>query len=501
MIDRSDTRIQSAGAAAVPGGASDSACPTGSAGLIDRLGPALVYSLFSAARTVQIHDLNNRASQTALSRLVQTLEQLLAAEGRITLAVNSDLLSVNDVRIIVDSQSVGPILYLIDQMKKMRVEEIDFAPGIMPGEMGSFLKLFFAEANGEDVFGELTRRLADAGTTNIRPTEWIEREHYLRDAKIERREVREESNKAMARAVRFMGEVLRAIEQRRPIQIPKAHRLTQQIADIIRVDESVLVGLASIKDYDEYTFSHSVNVSVLSMLIADRLRLGKNETAQLGVAALFHDIGKTHIPLSILNKPKTLDPDEWKFMERHTMLGVIELSRVRSLQAVLDPVFVSLQHHLLYNGEGYPHKPGSWKIHPYTPIIVVADIFDAMTSPRVYRGHTLTPDRALRFVLRKSGTMFDPLIAKAFIKAMGLYPIGTVVELDTGEKAVVIRQNGRPRMLHRPVVARLGDGGPQDDLIDLTELSEDGVSWRRTIVRAIHDRSLEAQKADCFIVK
>jgi len=476
-------------------------CTTGATSHIDRLGPLFVNCLFGASRTLQIYDVSNRASQAILSKLMQTLKELADFEGRVTVTVATDLLLINDVRLIVDSQNAGPLLYLIDEMAKRRIEEIDFATETTLVEMGAFVKLFSMEPSEEDVFGELNRRLAEAAVTNVRLTERIERARYLRDSKVERREIREESNRVMSRAITYMGEVLRTIEQRRPIQLPKAHRLTQQLADIIRVDETILVGLASIRDYDEYTFSHSVNVSVLSMLIADRMGLGKNDIAQIGVAALLHDIGKTHIPQSILSKPGTLTTPEWTFMERHTMLGVIELSRVRSLRGVLDPMFVSLQHHLLYNGSGYPEKPGSWKLHAYTQLITVADIFDALTTPRVYRKHTLTPDRALCFILNRIGAIFDPIVARVFIKTMGVYPVGTVVELDDGARAVVVRQNEQARLAHRPFVVMLHTDGPRGDPVDLAEKAGRGTTYRRTIIRSVQDESFESQKASCFIMK
>jgi putative nucleotidyltransferase with HDIG domain len=468
---------------------------------IDHLRPVLVHGLFSAGRTLHIYDLNNRASQTVVARLLETLEKFHAADGHVTVTVATDLLLINDVRVVVDAQSMGSVLYVIDEMRKRNVEEIDFPAGCTAAELGTFLKLFFVEPEGEDVFGELSNRLTNAGVTNIKLTEWVERETYLREAKVERREIREESNRVMSRAVLFMGEVMRSIEQQRPIRLHKAHRLTQQMADIIKTDESILVGLASIKDYDEYTFSHSVNVSVLSMLIADRMGLNKSVAAQIGVAALLHDIGKTHIPQSILNKPASLTEEEWKWMERHTMLGVIELSRVRSLRAIVDAVFVSLQHHLEFGGGGYPQKPGNWQLHPFVHIVIVADVFDAMTTPRVYREQTLTPDRVLRFILHNSGKTFDPLVAKVFAKAMGVYPVGTVVDLDTGERAVVVRQNEDTRLMHRPVVVLLNEGGPHGDPVDLSERADGTGTYRRTITRSVHQRSYEASKASCFITK
>ena len=502
---REHKQNRNAGAGAAGAGEGHALSVTEPGTVIDRLGPVLAHRLFSAGRTAQIHDLGNRAARAALDQLRQVLGELGEVEGRVVLAIAADLLSINDVRIIVDPQAMGPVLYLIDEMKKRKVEEIDFAPEVGAGELGAFLKIFFAEPSGEDVFGDLARDLSTAGVVNIRLTEWIERVKYLRDAKVNRQEVREESNKAMARAVMFMGEIVRAIEQRRPVQLPKANRIAQQMADIIRTDETVLVGLASIKDYDEYTFAHSVNVSVFSMLIADRLRMHKNDVSQIGVAALFHDVGKTHIPHTLLNKPDSLSTDEWKLMERHPVLGVLELSRARSLRAMVDPLFVSLEHHLLFNGGGYPGKPGPWELHPYVHIVTLADVFDAMTTPRVYRKHTLTPDSALRFIAAKSGDLFDPLIVKVFVRAMGVYPVGTVVELDNGQRAVVTRQNEHCRMLHRPIVSLLGENGPTGEQVDLSEqvggAGGDATDYRRTIVRSLHDRRYEARKADCFIAR
>jgi putative nucleotidyltransferase with HDIG domain len=468
--------------------------------LIDRLGPLFIHYLFSAARTVQIHSLGNDAAVTAVSRLAESLLELGEVEGRVAVILSTDLLSINDVRIVVDPQSMGPVLFLIEEMKKRKVEEIDFPPDPGTDELGAFLKEFFADTSEEDVFGDLSARLAEAGVREIRLTEWIERVKYLRDAKVNKKEIREESNRAMARAVMFMGEVVRAIEQSRPVQVPKANRITQQMADIIRTDETILVGLASIKEYDEYTFAHSVNVSVLSMLIADRLGLRKSDVAQVGVAALFHDIGKTHIPQEVLNKPANLDAGEWHMMERHPMLGAIELSRVRSLRSVADQLLVALQHHVQFDSKGYPRKPGEWKIHPFVKIVSVADVYDAMTTPRIYRENVLRPDSALRFIARGSGGLFDPLVVKVFVRAMGIYPVGTVVRLDSREYAVVTRQNEQCSLMHRPVVAVLDPEGRAGEQVDLAERGPNG-AYKRSILDSVRDAQYEVKKADYFVMK
>ena len=464
-----------------------------------RLGPELANAIFSASRTVRIHAMNNRATQAVIQRLAEIIREFGHLEGRLTVAVVTDLLVVNDVRVVVDSQHIAPVLFVIETMKERHVEEIDITPDVNTDELGRFLQVFFADPAEGDVFGVLTRQLSEAGVERIRLTEWIERVKSLRDTRIDRKSIQEESNKAMSRAVMFMGEVMRAVEHKHPVQVTKALRLTQRMADIIQVDESVLMGLSSIKDYDEYTFAHSVNVSVTSMVIADRLGLAKSEIAEIGIAGLLHDIGKMHVPLSVLNKTEALEPAEWEAMTRHPMLGVIELSRVRSLRMIASPLFVTLQHHVQVSGNGYPHKPGGWDLHRHTRIVAVADVYDAMTTARSYRREPLAPGKALRFIHKMGGKIFDPMVVKAFIRAMGLYPVGSAVKLDTGELAVVVRQNPDVHLAHRPVVQRIGPDGAVGQPVDLASQNPAGTGHLCSIVASADDQVSAAHRAGCFL--
>ena len=185
-------------------------------------------------------------------------------------------------------------------------------------------------------------------------------------------------------------------------------------------------------------------------------------------------------------------------MKYHTFFGVKELSRIKALREVADGLFVALQHHVHYSMDGYPQKPGGWDLRLFSRIVTVADYFDAMTTPRVYQP-PFTPDRTLRFILSKSGQIFDPFIAKVFIQAMGLYPIGTVVELDTGERAVVVKQNENHRFIHRPYVSLLG--ATSDTPIDLTETASGGNGFRRSIVTALYDKAAEVTKRRAFLTE
>ncbi|UCG53209.1 MAG: HD-GYP domain-containing protein [Candidatus Latescibacterota bacterium] len=468
---------------------------------IHEIGPLFIHYLFSAAKTVQVHDLNNRATTRVLLDLLEQLHKLAEVEGVVTLRVSADYIHLNDVRLTIDSQNFGPFMYVLEEVRERDIEIIEFHPEVAIEEMGRFLQIFFGDMPDDDVFGQIETRIADASITHIKITQWVERERHLQDHSEEQRNIRKDSTKVFFRTVLLMGEVLKGMEQKRVIKVRKAERLTQQMVDIIQADESILVGLTSIKNFDEYTFAHSVNVCVLSMLMADHLKLYKSDTARLGVAALFHDIGKTYVPQSILNNPSKLEGRDWDLMKYHTFFGVKELSRVKTLREVVDALFVSLQHHVHFNGNGYPQKPAGWNLRLFTRIVTVADYYDAMTSPRIYKMDPVTPDRALRFILHKSGEIFDPFVAKVFLRAMGVYPIGTVVELDTGEICMVVKQNESSRFMHRPFVTPLlydGTFSPNVEPFDLAEPHPDGTGFRRTIARALHDPTVEQKKTEFF---
>jgi HD-GYP domain-containing protein (c-di-GMP phosphodiesterase class II) len=467
-----------------------------------RLGLELVTRLFSAGKTVRLYDIDNRAAQRALESLHEAVHQLLDAENTASLRVNNALLLVNDTRIAVDAQHYGPFEYVVEEMKKRQVGCVEFHEGVNSRDLGMFLKTLYSIDPVESAYEDLQREMESAVVKKITTTQLTETEQELKDVDRESRDVREESNRVYFRTVALMGEVLRTIEEKHILQVRKAKRLTQQMVDIIQMDESMLVGLTSIKNFDMYTFVHSVNVCILTMLIADRLRLDKGDIARLGVAALFHDIGKTYIPSTILNSSGPLNPREWELMKYHTFFGVKELSRINSLGDAIEPMFVALQHHVHVNNNGYPQRPGGWDLRLFSRIVTVADYFDAMTAYRTYQKDPVTPDKALRFILEKSGEIFDPFVSKVFIQAMGLYPIGTIVGLDTGEKAVVVRQNPDPRFLHRPVVEIVDvvtDSLADREIADLTEKTAGEYRFKRSVVRTYHDTEIELDKSPHFL--
>ncbi len=471
---------------------------------LNRRGLALIHSLFSASKMVQIYKLDNNAVKRVLSELMDNLGSYFAEGSRAAVRLAAEYININDVRIKADSQYFSAFQFLMDEMKKKEVESIEFNEGVMPDEIANFLKTFYELEDGDYPYDRLEKKLAALELPHISISQYVAMERRLRDYNQERKNIKIESNRIFFRTVALMKEVVQAIEERHVIKVRKAKRLTQQMVDIMQTDESILLGLASIKNFDEYTFAHSVNVCILSMAVGDKLRLCKGDIARLGLAALFHDIGKVYIPESIINNPNELKGKDWELMKYHTFFGIKELSKVKALREMADAMFVSLQHHVHYDLNGYPRKNTAWRLRLFSRIVTISDYYDAMTSPRVYRPIPLRQDKVMRFIFQKSGEIFDPFLAKVFIRTMGLYPVGTGVELDTKETGIVVKPNHDTRFLHRPCVKLITPGGPaggDGSVVDLTEKCAESRKFRRSIIRSIDCSALLAEQSADFLLK
>ncbi len=250
-------------------------------------------------------------------------------------------------------------------------------------------------------------------------------------------------------------------------------------------DQQIFHNLITIKDKDQYTFHHSVNVAVLSLLMGFRLKMAPELLEVVGTAAMLHDIGKMHIPPEILNKPEGLSEDELAIMQSHSIEGAKILLQMPDLQAL--PMVVAAQHHAKHSLGGYPDFSGLGRLHMLTEIVIIADVFDALTSDRSYRS-AMMPDQAIKIIADDSGSHFHPALVKVFAQLSGMFPIGTLVELDTGELAVVVRPN--PADLYRPGVriASHRPGIPPDpNEVQLSE-RDNGGGYKRSIVRSVDPR-------------
>ena len=239
-----------------------------------------------------------------------------------------------------------------------------------------------------------------------------------------------------------------------------ARKIIDGLARLVTQDRTSLMALTALKKYDNYTFTHMVNVSALAMAQARALNIDGPMLREFGFAALMHDIGKVHTPLEVLNKPDKLTNEEFSIMKRHVVDGAHILRRTPEMPA-LAPI-VAFEHHLKQDLSGYPEKIGSRKLNLCTMIVSIADVFDALRSNRPYRQGLATA--RIRSIMGEQGNpAFNQVLLKRFVNLMGLFPVGNLVRLSGDEVAVVTAEH--PADPFRPQVKILTDrtGAMLDD--------------------------------------
>ena len=199
-----------------------------------------------------------------------------------------------------------------------------------------------------------------------------------------------------------------------------------------------MVGLTRIKEHDAYTAGHCVNVATLVLAVAHADGMDESTCEMLANAALLHDIGKTKVPLEILNKPGRFEPYELEEMRKHTIYGEEILTDMGGITE--EMMFIATQHHEMWDGSGYPHKLSGQQIHRFGQMTAIADVYDALTAARVYKP-ALPPHFALSRIYGNRDKEFSADIVDLFIKSLGLYPVGSLILLSTEEVAIVSEPN------------------------------------------------------------
>jgi len=215
-----------------------------------------------------------------------------------------------------------------------------------------------------------------------------------------------------------------------------ARGIVDSLAQAVAQNRTALLALTALKNYDNYTFTHMVNVSILTMGQARGLGMEGTSLRQVGLAALMHDIGKVKTPPEILNKPDGLTDREFEVLKRHTVDGA-EILRTTPDVPPLAPI-VAFEHHLRSDGSGYPRGVSRSRLNVATMLCGISDVYDAMRSQRVYQ-QAFPTDRILTVLQRNDGKQFDQNLVRRFVQLVGIYPAGNLVRLDTGEIAVVVK--------------------------------------------------------------
>ncbi len=283
-------------------------------------------------------------------------------------------------------------------------------------------------------------------------------------------------------------------------------RMMQSIFEHISENEAFLLGLTTIKNFHEYTLNHSMNVCVLSIALGRRLGLDKNELAELGISAFLHDYGKMELPKEILDKEGILEADERSLVESHVYRGAEKLFMLKETGMIPVPVGainVALEHHINVDLTGYPSYQKKNSISFFSKIVKVCDVFDALTTSRPYRPHAFRRDQALSIMAADTGVGFDPVILKVFINMMGLFPVGSLVLLDTGEMGVVVENHSDSRLFFRPMIRLATDRSGAKilgEVVSLADTNPETRRFERNIVKTIDPYEYNINVSDYFLV-
>lgn len=268
------------------------------------------------------------------------------------------------------------------------------------------------------------------------------------------------------------------------IKTPEVKRHVQQITNSIVRNPDAMMLMTNLKAIDEYLVIHALNVCIVTLVFARFLGFKPDEMHELGMGALLHDIGEIRLPKEILNKPGELSPEEYATIQKHTDYGVSILSQTDNIsEIVLDVV---MHHHERINRSGYPEKLSGQEISQFAKIVGIVDVYDSLTSPTTYRSY-MSNNEALKSMYDWRGTLFDEMLVEKFIKCLGVYPIGSTLELNSGEIGIVISTSPQSRLL--PTLLLVKDSGNKfydpPKIINLSQFREEGENMYeiRNIVR------------------
>jgi HD-GYP domain-containing protein (c-di-GMP phosphodiesterase class II) len=418
---------------------------------ISELGPQLLIRFYGLMRAARLYDVSNQAFQRQLQEFMALLLKGLEDEHEISLVTAAGYFYLNNVRVKAQASLLSVYHSLMADFERRQLGGIRFQEEVTLPELERFLQLFMS-AEDPILAERLPDAVAEASIVHIVPmrAQDIDVEELTQD--IQEKESLNERGRARKvfwRAVIGTKKiVLRAVQTGRP-DLRQAKRLVQPVVDSIMKNEYSIVGLTAVKDHDEYTYAHCVNVSVLSISMGQALGLPRQALADLGVAALLHDIGKLTVPSEVLQKPAALTPEEWALMHRHPIEGLKMMTRMPGFSTlVLDSMRVCLEHHMNYDRTGYPEITIPWGQATLSRIVAVADCFDAITAHRAYHKRPRSSFEGLSYMLGPSRVQFDPVALWALVRTVGLYPAGSV--LLTESNHVVLSISPNPNDLRRP---------------------------------------------------
>jgi len=468
-----------------------------------RFGSEFLRALHHVSHTARIYQDNNQLTRKSVSSFQAVLHEMLV-ENDLSLVLWRGRFHVGGERLPYRRDAAGIVNGMADFFVRRGIGCVHFlqsARNIPPDDILTFVRLLNDSIKYSDPQKWLEQRLGEANCS------WVQIiRKQVEDAQ------KDDSESGNRRFVAAENAYLHAVETVREVAhkasrgivgVRKGRRLAQSIVDLVQEDASLMIGLAAIRDYDDYTYTHSVNVALLATCLGRHIGLSDVALEHLAVCGLFHDLGKVGVAKDVLLKKGKLTDDEWEQMKAHPLIGVKKILMLNAPQTLRSKIILGpFEHHLNPNMTGYPRTLFMDQLSLMGKILRIADVYEALTAQRAYRVRAYAPDEALREMWQDRGEKFDPILLKCFIDMMGLYPIGSIVELSDGHLGLVMDYPDESDRTLPLILLLVGDGQGSFRRGELVYLSDPHVQTgkpRPAIVRGISPEWLQINPAEFFL--
>ncbi len=451
----------------------------------DSLGTGILSALYGAVRSLQLYPAENEVVTRALQEVREQADQILDREGGLSIWFAGNYMFVNDLQVRLDLHDYAALAAFRAVFRSHGVGRMEADPKASADDWLSFLGAIAADpAPGQPPLEALRTELEKRGVSSISvgpPSPLFEGS--------EGEEAVEAARRTYSRSVKVARDMMEGLVLGKAIGARRAERAVLSVVDRVLQEPATMLGMLTLRDFDDHSYIHSVNVSILSVALGDYLGLNREQLFELGFAALFHDIGKVLIPPAVLNKMGWLNDEEWRLVSQHPDFGLLMLFNVEGFEELpYRGMLAVYEHHMKPDLSGYPRVIRRRRQGLFARIIAITEAYDAAISNYSKQFLPCSPDEAIRQLREAETGAYDRVLTRAFVNMMGVFPVATLVILDTGEMGVVVAPNPNVKALSRPLVRiiataegeRVGDG----PIRDLTERDPDSGEYRRSIARS-----------------
>ncbi len=474
----------------------------GSEAYVRSLGRAFVLAFCGALRNVRMYPAENPVVQRSLQELTALSTELVGDDNELELRIAGEFLFINQTRLRLDLDNYATVNYLIAQFRASGTGMLRTSTVPTPGQWTALVMCLNSPKGDDPVtrHHHLHHSLAAAGVNLFELEPPVKAEMGGSD---ERGAPNDPAKGAYAKSVAAASDVMHAVAIGQSPNLKVVKRTVQLIVDRILSDEASMLGLTTIRDYQDQTFTHAVNVCIFSVALGRRLGLSRVQLYDLGLAALFHDCGKSRMPEGILDKTGPLTDEDWKAIVAHPWTGVLTLFHLREHNEYpYRAMMVAYEHHLRRDEGGYPKRLRPRPVGFYSKIVAVIEAFDAATTRLGHNDSPTTPAGVVVALRENAHKHLDPVVVLTFTDMLGAYPVGTVLMLDTFELAIAHSVNPNPDFAKRPMVLVISDteGNLHHPgvLTDLGETDEAG-NFTRSILETVDPAPYGIRVGDYFI--